>query len=280
MKLPSNLLRRARPCLGTLVDVTLLETEASLAHAAFELAFAAVDRVQQLMSAHDPASDTCRLSAAAHRQAVHVHPHTLAVLRLAQQIHTASGGIFDITIGRTMAQAGHIPRVEIEELSDQASSQDIVIESQADTHATVRFKRPLHLDLGGIAKGYAVDCAVLALQSCGVVSGLVNAGGDMRAFGPQAHPVQLRSARGARTVAMLQDAALATSCNADVPTELASPHADARSHQLVRQPHSVVVHAPSAAVADALTKVAMVCPQTATRMCAEFQAEWRAVDYF
>jgi FAD:protein FMN transferase len=280
MKLPSNLHRRARPCLGTVVDVTLLDAEAPLAQTAFELAFAAVERVQQLMSAHDLASDVCRLSAVAHRRPVRVHFHTLVVLRLAQQLHRASNGIFDVTIGATMAQAGHVPRLGLDDIDSEASSQDIVIEGQTDSHATVRFLRPLHLDLGGIAKGYAVDCAVLTLQSCGVTSGLVNAGGDMRAFGPQAHPVQLRSARGLRTVAMLQDAALASSCNAGMDEAVASPHADTRTHQLVRQPHSVVVHASSAAVADALTKVAMVCPQTATRACAEFQAEWRSVDYF
>ena len=135
------------------------------------------------------------------------------------------------------------------------------------------------VDLGGIAKGYAVDCAAAALQSQGMGSGLVNAGGDMCAFGPHSHPVHLRFADGFRAVAELRDGALASSCNAACGTAAASPHIEPRSGRAVLSRRSVVVQARSAAVADALTKVAMLRPATADRMCAALRAQWRAFEH-
>ena len=266
MSLPSGRHRRARPYLGTLVDITLDETDEARAQEAFEAAFAAVARVHGLMSAHDPDSELRQLSQSAHHRAMRVHGDTARVLRLAQAVHAESKGIFDV--------AAHT--------GAGGSSDDIVI----DADDRVRFRRPLSIDLGGIAKGFAVDCAIQMLQMRGVSGALVNAGGDMRCFGPTAYPVQLRFAGGVRTVAWLQDAALAASCHAaDADTDSAlvrggSPHVDARTGRAIHRPESVVVHARSAAVADALTKVAMVCAASADLACLSMGAQWRSFDYF
>lgn len=272
MNSPSSLRRRARPLLGTLVEITLAEADPQLAEQGFTRAFGAVEEVHRLMSAHDPASDVSVLSMHAHRTPQAVHPHTLAVLRLALAVHAESKGIFDITVGHLMANAGHLPALPLARRTAQGSSADIVIHACG----TVHFERPLRIDLGGIAKGHAVDCAVLALQSLGIRSGLVNAGGDMRAFGPVSYPVHLRFAGGVRCVAMLNQGALAASCSSG---DTAAPvHADGRSGVFVRRAETVMVHAASAAVADALTKVAMVCASTADSACLAMQAEWRAFD--
>jgi len=47
---------------------------------------------------------------------------------------------------------------------------------------------PVHIDLGGIAKGYAVDRALMALRTAGCRGALVNAGGDLAVFGNRKHP--------------------------------------------------------------------------------------------
>jgi len=52
--------------------------------------------------------------------------------------------------------------------------------------------RPLHIDLGGIAKGYAVDRALTALRAAGCRGGLVNAGGDLAVFGHRTHAIVIR----------------------------------------------------------------------------------------
>ena len=225
----SNRPRRARPLLGTLVDITLDEADASRAQGAFDAAFAAVERVHALMSIHDPTSELCALMRTAHRHPVRVHADTARVLRLAQAVHAASHGIFDVA-AHTGAGGG---------------SADISI----DTDDCVRFARALQVDLGGIAKGHAVDCAIHALQARGITSALVNAGGDMRCFGATAYPVHLRFAGGVRTVAMLQGAALAASTNAhregDAPEAAGTAHVDARSGRAVWRRDTVVVQAAS-----------------------------------
>lgn len=258
--------------LGTLVDITLLEADAQRANDAFAAAFAAVAQVHALMSVHDPLSELRALIGNAHLRRVRVHADTACVLRLAQAMHAASGGIFDV--------AAHT--------GAGGSSADIRI----DADNSVRFERALRLDLGGIAKGHAVDCAIHALRSRGITSALVNAGGDMRCFGATAYPVDLRFAGGVRTVAMLRGSALAASSHAhrEVETPQArraahvgapiDAHIDARDGRVMRRRDTIVVQAPSAAVADALTKVAMVCSATADKACRAMQAQWRSFDYF
>ena len=78
----------------------------------------------------------------------------------------------------------------------------------------MRFRRPLWIDLGGIAKGYAVDCAVAQLWAQGASRGCVNAGGDLRVLGSEPTRIYLRTesvADGALPVVELADGSLASS---------------------------------------------------------------------
>ena len=283
----ADTLRRARPALGTLVDIDIdiggHAGRGSGAVSALDAAFAAVADVQRLMSAHDPRSDVRRLSEAAHRGPLRVDPRTVDVLRLARRLHAASRGLFDVAVGGAMATAGHLPPLDRAGSAGAGTSTGTSTETSAGTTADIRivaddtvvFTRPLHLDLGGIAKGYAIDAAVAALRSHGVVSGVVNAGGDLRAFGPRTHPVQLRFDGGVRTVARLCDGAFAASCSG------AAVHVDPRRGGFAgagRPARTVAVHAPTAVLADALTKVALLCPATADRLCRALGAAWRSFD--
>jgi thiamine biosynthesis lipoprotein len=116
--------------------------------------------------------------------------------------------------------------------------------------------RPVRITLDGIAKGYAVDCAVRALKQCRVPAAWVNAGGDIRAYGPLTLPVFRRDGDGSlRQLGGLRDAAIATS---EVRTR-----ADARFPGTIVASEGVPVHAGTWTVlahtawrADALTKVA------------------------
>jgi thiamine biosynthesis lipoprotein len=111
----------------------------------------------------------------------------------------------------------------------------------------------VHIDLGGIAKGFAVDRALDAVRAAGCAGGLVNAGGDLAVFGARAHRIVCRARRG-NGVLELRDAALATSTVA-----AASRPSEHRGHYHGRAgtsaaPRTVAVTAASAAVADGLTK--------------------------
>jgi len=120
------------------------------------------------------------------------------------------------------------------------------------------------IDLGGIAKGFAVDRAVEALLGQGIAEGLVNAGGDLRVFGPRSHAVDIRDPRQpdrALYRVALRDAALASSAGRFDPT--CSRHAldsgviDPATAMPVRSIIGATVCAPSCVIADALTKVVM-----------------------
>ncbi|QNP57735.1 FAD:protein FMN transferase [Paenacidovorax monticola] len=218
-------LRRARPLLGTLVEIGVADQGA--AEAAMQAAFAAVQRVQSCMSRFEQGSDVARFAALPVGEGLVVAPETAEVLRAARALQSASGGLFDITLG--CAPDGW----------------------HCDGHTLHKRAASAVFDLGGIAKGYAVDRAVQALQCLGCEAGWVNAGGDLRAFGPVQVPVLLRDEEGGgvRPFAHLGDGALATSCLGP----------QRRSQAWVAGSHGVSAHvsvaAPSCLWADALTKV-------------------------
>ena len=268
--------RRAKPLLGTLVDIGIDAPDEASFLRATDLAFAQVAEVHRAMSFHEAGSDLRALTRALAGTVLDVCTHTWRVLSLALQMEAQSDGAFNAAVAPALVANGLLP-MPGDAQAPQARSLAEGIELLEGER--LRVLATVWVDLGGIAKGYAVDCAAAALQSQGMGSGLVNAGGDMCAFGPHSHPVHLRFADGFRAVAELRDGALASSCNAACGTAAASPHIEPRSGRAVLSRRSVVVQARSAAVADALTKVAMLRPATADRMCAALRAQWRAFEH-
>ena len=152
------------------------------------------------------------------------------------------------------------------------------IELLADNH--VRFLHPsVLIDLGGIAKGFAVDRAIEVLRARGVRSAMVNAGGDLAAFGPEARVIHIRDPRSPdRLMCQIEvsNRALASSArrfdpfrSADtVDTAVIEP----KTQMPARAVHGATVCAPSCMVADALTKVVMVAGKRAAAPLARFHA--------
>jgi len=244
----SSLVARARVALGTLVEVALPRGEAS--DARFAAAFAAVDHVHARMSPALADSDLARIARESHRHAVQVDPQTYAVLDLALAI-AAMSAVFDVTVP---------PGV--------GNMRGIVLENDG----AVRTAAPTAIDLGGIAKGYAVDRAIDALCAVGARAGVVNAGGDLRVFGDALwHRVRLRDpARpsAAMPFCELREHAIATS--ADYFT---AAIVDPRHGRRGASRRSVSVVAPTCAVADALTKVVTLAPAQAPAVLAHFSAQ-------
>jgi thiamine biosynthesis lipoprotein len=269
-------IQRARPLLGTLVVVRVSHGCKAAGQAAASAAFAALAEVQSALSFHDPRSELSRLNREAHRVPVVVGEHTAAVLRMALELAAASDGAFDPCVGGRLVQTGHLPRPVATPTPDGAATfRDI----QIDAADRVRLARPLWLDFGGIAKGYAVDRAIDVLQSSGAHAGVVNAGGDLRVFGARAEAIALRLPQApyrAVPALSLQNRALATSGGYFSLRESEGP-VTALIHPRTRAPlginRSVSVIAPTCAVADALTKVVMGEPDLAPTMLARYGAE-------
>ena len=232
--------RRARPLLGTLVEVRAEAGEAALA-----AAFDAMAQIHRLMSFHDAASDVRAIARARAGDRVRVHAHTAAVLRRAQRWARLSAGAFDAGCAPRAVAAGWLPAP-----ADATPPGALPFEDAlgVDGHE-VAVHAPVWLDFGGIAKGYAVDRAVAALRRAGVGAGSVNAGGDLRVFGTREETVLVRSPFDPAElwpIAALRDAACATSASGAVAPRTQVPGA---------APRSVTVFAPTACAADALTKI-------------------------
>ena len=204
-------LRRARPLLGTLVEIAARGSERERLARAIDAAFTSVSQVHRLMSFHARDSDVSRLNRQAWRTALRVHPWTYAVLEEAQRVAQASDGLFDVSVARVLVARRLLPAPRGVRVPDRrACYRDI----RLLPGFRVRFDRPLLIDLGGIAKGFAVDRAVQGLRSAGVESALVNAGGDLRCFGAVAQRVHVRDPRAPSRLLPLADltnGAIATS---------------------------------------------------------------------
>jgi len=222
-----NSLRRARPLLGTLVEIGARGVRAS--QASIDTAFAAIGEVQSQLSRFDPRSDIGRFNASPRGTRIKVGVHAATVLSAARELHDASSGLFDVSLGSGPCAW------------------------QLDATTLIKCHDGVRLDLGGIAKGHAVDLAIEVLRSNGCEAGWVNAGGDLRVFGDAPMPLDLRDEinGGVRRFGVLRDGAFATSHFGE----------GARS-RAVDSPWPVHGHvsvvAPRCLWADALTKVVAI----------------------
>jgi thiamine biosynthesis lipoprotein len=236
MSRPSSSVRRARPLLGTLVEIRLPREALS----AIEDSFEAIERVHRLMSRQDSESDVSRINAAAAGSVIAIDPWTMAVLQRAKEIHALTDGLF------------HWEQLEMLE-------------------SAVHVKQRVHLTLDGIAKGYAVDRAVDALRYAGADCGVVNAGGDLRVFGKHPEPIYVRhpcSPGKLVHIGKVTEAAVATSG----AYFSAAKFFDPRTRKVVKPSYGVTVIALDCTTADALTKPCLLEPNRSNVIADRFGA--------
>jgi thiamine biosynthesis lipoprotein len=275
------MMRRARPLLGTLVEITAEGAAANSLQAAIETAFASIAHVQGLMSFHEPNSDVSRLNGAQPGQELSVDPHTFRVLRFARRLSELSDGMFDVTTAPALVASGFLPlRSPRQPIPVGTTYRDLDLLPGN----RLRWRRQGWIDLGGIAKGYAVDCGVAALRTHGVASGIVNAGGDLRCFGgPQ--PIHVRHPKAATMLmhlGWLTDAALASSAGyfsgIDRNGRRVDPLVDPRRRSCTSWDASISVAAPDGMTADALTKVVRLAPDSAPDILDRFGSQAIVID--
>jgi thiamine biosynthesis lipoprotein len=233
------------------------------------------------MSFHEPDSDISRINRAAVGETTAVDPRTFAVLQASLRLSGMSDGIFDITVAAGLVDAGVLPRPEGRAATADATWRDVELYETGH----VRLRSPLWIDLGGIAKGYAVDQAVRAMNLPDDIQCSVNAGGDLRVSGPKAERVLLRApGQGAVVpVVELENASLASSESSPGP---AGPHFDGATRRGVGMRRFASVVAEDCMTADALTKIvlAMGCGageilarHGATAYLNEGKADWETI---
>ena len=263
--------RRAQPWLGTIVEISIADpmAEADLA-AAYDRAFQQIALVHRLMGFHAPNSDLSRINQAPVGSHIAVDPHTHAVLQAALRVTAASNGLFDIRVGSCLVAWKILPPLD-DALTPPYVPQQTSFSLTPD--GRVHKLSADYLDLGGIAKGYAVDLAIESLQQSGVQNACVNAGGDVRVVGDCAHDVSLRDPCDPTNMAYkiaLKNQALATSASyfSLQQTERGRYCAlvNGQTGGAMLNHSSVSVSAPQCMLADALTKVVMASAN-ATHPC-------------
>ena len=253
--------KRLRIALGTWVAIEAVATRSEDEHAAIEAAYAAIGAVEARMHPTRTGSDLARINSAPLEAPVEVQADTWHLLKLAQRLYALTEGIFDPCLP---SHPGRLPEVEIA--------------SEEEEEPTVICHAPVRLDLGGIAKGHAIDRAIATLSAQGCHSGLVNAGGDLRVFGDRKESILLRRGGSAGTPMQfrpidLESAALAVS-DLDAPER---PEEHQGYYNRVGPAEGLryaAVVAKDAATADALTKCVLLCSSdTMARVLREFAAQ-------
>lgn len=175
--------------MGTFVAIEAIAADADTAAHAIQAAFGAIDRVAIRMHPDRDGSDLARINAAPLNTPVCADKDILALLQLAVRLNELTEGVFD------PCRPDRPGRLH-----------DIVIEGNR-----LVCRKPVVLDFGGFAKGFAVDRAIEVLRRLGCVGGLVNAGGDLRVLGMSRDPILIRGTQGGFAQIDLENAALAVS---------------------------------------------------------------------
>ena len=177
-----------RQVMGTFARVLVVASDKKTALSAIDAAMSVFDRVETLMSDYDPDSQLSEVNRRAFAEPVAVDPELFEVLSAAVTYSALSDGAFDITVGpvvqvwRQAKKTGVPPTTEqVEAARAKVGYQHLLLDPQAQT---VRFAvEGMLLDVGGIAKGYAVDRAAEAMRQAGATGVMVDIGGNLLCFG-------------------------------------------------------------------------------------------------
>ncbi len=270
-----------RIIMGTFSRVVVLAKSERAAQQCAEAAFDQQRRIETLMSYHIADSELNRVNRQAFEEPVQVSEEMFEVLQRARHFSELSGGAFDVTIGalgdlwRRAGDADVAPTdAEIAEAKSKVAYEKLLLDPNA---RTVRFAvEGMKLDLGGIAKGYAIDKSVETMKQGGAVGGMVDIGGDVLCFGvppkgkdswvvglqdPTVAPDDLTTNKLLLTL-KVTDAAVTTSGDyrrfTEIQGEKQSHIMDTKSGKGANKLVSVTIIAPDATSADALATAVSV----------------------
>jgi thiamine biosynthesis lipoprotein len=177
-----------RLVMGTFARVLVVAPDKRTAQRCIDAAFEQFRQIEALMSWRKDDSEIAHINRDAYAKPVRVSGPTFEVLQKSVEFSRLSEGAFDITVGplmelwRRAEDANRLPTdAELKQTLSRVGFEKLILDAN---NMRVRFAVDgMKLDLGGIAKGYAVDKAVEAMQEAGAVGGIVDAGGDIRCFG-------------------------------------------------------------------------------------------------
>jgi thiamine biosynthesis lipoprotein len=290
-----NVATDGRYVMGTVLEIELHDTAGDRValDGALEAAFARAVRLDQLMSRFDPESDVSRLNARAGGGAVQVDDSVREILERSRVASFDTHGAFDVTVGPIIAlwtRAAHEGRVPGVAERQQAVSNVGAERIQIDPDGGVALSRPgMSIDLGGVAKGFALDRIATELARAGVANGLLSFGqSSVRALGvpPDAPAWRLLLRDPVRDFAgfvSLRDCALSVSSSLEPSSEIAGVRyghvVDPRTGDALTSRRQAAVVAKSATTAEVLSTALLVLDEAEARaVVAQHGAEAYVVD--
>ena len=175
---------------GTLIDVTFYDAAPDLAARASETIARDFHTLHREWHAWQPGPLTATNARLAQLEPSRVDPGLLPVIQEANRLARLSGGLFNPTIGRLVALWGfHDNALPLGTLPDREAIAALVTQAPSAEDVVIRdgmissSNPAVQYDLGGFAKGYAIDRIMERLRSLGIENAIVNAGGDLRAIG-------------------------------------------------------------------------------------------------
>ncbi|MGH8203985.1 MAG: FAD:protein FMN transferase [Steroidobacteraceae bacterium] len=258
---------REEAVMGTRIAVEVWHEDPAAAASAIEAVIAEMRRIDELMSVFKPESQLSRVNHEAATGPVKVDPELARLVARALEFSEMSGGAFDITYASVGYlydyRAGKHPTdAEIQAALPSINWRHVVVDPGS---STIRFLQPgVRIDLGGIAKGHAVDTSIALLAARGITNATVTAGGDSRILGDRRGRPWIVGIRHPddreRIIARipLEDAAVSTSGD----YERFFDEDGVRYHHIIdpktgKSPHgvrSVTVISPTSTLAEGLTK--------------------------
>ncbi len=165
--------------MGTFIQVVSPEKNAST------IVFAEIRRIEGLLSKYDPESVVSKLNQSG---VLKVSPETFLIIKKSKEFTKESNGAFDITAAALVDLWGFTDKKyrqpqeqEIQQVLKLVGSDNIILQNRDNV---VKFTLPrVKIDLGAIAKGYALDCAAAKLKENGINSCLINSGGQVFCLG-------------------------------------------------------------------------------------------------
>ncbi len=186
---PDRKVTYSHQTMGTVISLTMWTDDEKLAAKASRAAFDEFDRIDAIMSSWKKGSDVAAINAAAGNKPTVVSSEVFDVIAKAQKMSAVSKGAFDITVGSYRGlwkfdedRDGSIPSdADVNERRKLVGYRNVRLGRKKKS---VQLRKPgQRITLGGIAKGHAVDRAVVLLHAAGVLDFIVQAGGDLYASG-------------------------------------------------------------------------------------------------
>ena len=264
--------RFARVMMGSRCEITLEAPSEPDAARAAGRAFDEIKRIERVLSDYDPDAESMRVMRLEPGAPHPISETLLEVLLVARDIHIASGGAFDPSVGtvthlwRNAARNGEIPSPEsLRDASQRVGFDHLTIDP---LRRTLRFDRDgMTLDFGGIGKGYAARAAVELLRELGYPIACVDMGGDLQlgdppSDSPRGWRVEIVTGIDQTHTRYLHNEGIATSGDLERFYEhdgvRYSHIIDPRTGFGITQRRAATVIAPDATIADALASAISV----------------------